>query len=96
MSKNEKRKMRVYGSDGKITEREVDFYNFHKDLMSAVGGYAQRIKQPPSGYLNPKGKMAPKGARFYINENGLNLRLPTNPYLPVFVGNVVMVFKEAA
>jgi hypothetical protein len=32
---------------------------------------------------------------FYVNEDGLRLGLPRNEAVPVFVGNIIQIIKEA-
>jgi hypothetical protein len=91
-----KKILHIYKTDGRFEKRLVDPDHMLDEVQRGVGGYAERIKPPPVWYssvLDCDGKRVflPQNASYYVNEDGLDLGLETNPFIPFFVGNVCCI-----
>jgi hypothetical protein len=69
----------VYKTDG--TKKTVDLPSIGrlKKLQDIVGGYIESVRVSDPKYI------------MYVNEDGLHLKLETNPFYPTLVGNVVLL-----
>ena len=86
----------IYRTDGRVETQHISLDHMTDALKRGVGGYAAEIPPPPascSSALDCDGERVemPQNASYYVNEDGLNLRLESNPFLPMFVGNVFCI-----
>lgn len=73
----------VFKTDG--TKQKIESHRRLQlaQIQKLVGGYIERTR---ISYDR-------KSTEAWVNEDGLLLRLPTNPYYPKLVGNIVLELK---
>ena len=76
-------KVDLYKADG-TTQKDLVLRksNLLKELQNLVGGYIEPVRHIQG---------LPKGKLVLVNEEGLLLDLPPNPWIPGIVGNVIVM-----
>lgn len=69
----------VYKTDGTKETVQLPKNNRLEKLQEIVGGYIESVRVSDPKYI------------MYVNEDGLYLKLETNPFYPTLVGNVVLL-----